>query len=108
MRYWADEGTLPVVRGENHYRYVPVGAERRVAAVRRFQGLGFSLVDGGVAEDGVAQGAWFRAVAAAVAEQVAGDAAAAGGDEEAVPLDAPALPLDVQVSVDSERIEPRE
>ena len=43
LRFWADEGILPVVRGENRYRYFLAGAERRVAAVRRFQGLGFSL-----------------------------------------------------------------
>ena len=48
LRFWADVGILPVVRGENRYRYFPAGAERRVAAVRRFQGLGFSL--GEVAE----------------------------------------------------------
>ena len=43
LRYWADAGILPAERGHNRYRYFPAGAERRVAAVRRFQRLGFSL-----------------------------------------------------------------
>ena len=43
LRYWADEGILPAERGHNRYRYFRAGAERRVAAVRRFQRLGFSL-----------------------------------------------------------------
>lgn len=45
LRFWTDEGLLPVERGKNRYRYYPAGSERRVAAVRRFQGLGFSLAE---------------------------------------------------------------
>ncbi|MEJ2287059.1 MAG: MerR family transcriptional regulator [Deinococcales bacterium] len=47
LRFWTNEGLLPVERGENRYRYYPLGTERRVAAVRRFQGLGFSLAEVG-------------------------------------------------------------
>jgi len=45
LRFWTDEGLLPARQGENRYRYYPAGTERRVAAVRRFQGLGFSLAE---------------------------------------------------------------
>lgn len=45
LRFWTDAGLLPAARGANRYRYYPPGAERRVAAVRRFQRLGFSLAE---------------------------------------------------------------
>ncbi len=45
LRFWSDEGLLPLERGDNRYRYYPAGTDRRVAAVRRFQGLGFSLAE---------------------------------------------------------------
>lgn len=45
LRFWTDAGLLPAARGVNRYRYYPEGSGRRVAAVRAFQGLGFSLAE---------------------------------------------------------------
>ena len=45
LRFWTDQGLIPVQRGDNRYRYYDESTERLIGTIRRMQALGFSLAE---------------------------------------------------------------